>query len=60
MDEAEEPSATSDLETPDEETQADEQWLRRIPDDPGGLLRRKFKYQYQNQARRQAADGKAW
>ena len=30
-----------------EEQQADEQWLRRIPDDPGGLLRRKFQYQYQ-------------
>jgi len=30
-----------------EERQADEQWLRRIPDDPGGLLRRKFLYQYQ-------------
>ncbi len=29
-----------------------EQWLRRIPDDPGGLLRRKFRYQY-----RQRADG---
>jgi Ca-activated chloride channel family protein len=29
--------------------QAAEQWLRRIPDDPGGLLRRKFKYQYQRQ-----------
>jgi Ca-activated chloride channel family protein len=23
-----------------------EQWLRRIPDDPGGLMRRKFIYQY--------------
>ncbi len=23
-----------------------QQWLRRIPDDPGGLLRRKFQYQY--------------
>ena len=31
------------------EAQATEQWLRRIPDDPGGLLRRKFKYQYQRQ-----------
>lgn len=30
---------------------ATEQWLRRIPDDPGGLLRRKFQYQYQQQAR---------
>ena len=29
-----------------EEQQATEQWLRRIPDDPAGLLRRKFKYQY--------------
>jgi len=30
-----------------EEQQAMEQWLRRIPNDPGGLLRRKFRYQYQ-------------
>ncbi len=30
-----------------ESDQALEQWLRRIPDDPGGLLRRKFKLQYQ-------------
>ena len=26
--------------------QAATQWLRKIPDDPGGLLRRKFRYQY--------------
>ena len=26
--------------------QAEQQWLRKIPDDPGGLLRRKFLYQY--------------
>ena len=26
--------------------QAAEQWLRKIPDEPGGLLRRKFLYQY--------------
>lgn len=32
-----------------EQQQAMEQWLRRIPDDPGGLLRRKFRYQYQKQ-----------
>lgn len=32
-----------------ERSQALEQWLRRIPDDPGGLLRRKFRYQYQRQ-----------
>lgn len=30
-----------------EQQQALEQWLRRVPDDPGGLLRRKFRYQYQ-------------
>ncbi len=30
----------------DETRQANEQWLKRIPDDPAGLLRRKFKYQY--------------
>ena len=32
---------------------ATEQWLRRIPDDPGGLLRRKFQYQYNQQSRQQ-------
>jgi Ca-activated chloride channel family protein len=30
----------------DEQQQANEQWLKRIPDDPAGLLKRKFKYQY--------------
>ncbi len=29
-----------------EQDRATEQWLRRIPDDPGELLRRKFDYQY--------------
>ena len=28
-------------------TQGQEQWLRRVPDDPSGLLRRKFLQQYQ-------------
>jgi len=31
----------------EEEQQAMEQWLRRIPDDPSVLLKRKFNYQYQ-------------
>lgn len=31
----------------EEDAQAMEQWLRRIPDDPGGLLRRKFRSEYQ-------------
>ncbi|MEM8817790.1 MAG: VWA domain-containing protein, partial [Pseudomonadota bacterium] len=35
------------------EEQAMEQWLRRIPNDPGGLLRRKFRYQYQRQGKDQ-------
>jgi len=35
-----------------EEQQAAEQWLRRIPDDPGGLLKRKFLYQYQQRNRK--------
>lgn len=29
-----------------ENEQANAQWLQRIPDDPAGLLKRKFKYQY--------------
>ncbi len=37
-------SAQDQLST--EEQQANEQWLKRIPDDPAGLLKRKFKYQY--------------
>lgn len=35
------------------EEQAMEQWLRRIPNDPGGLLRRKFRYQYQRMGKDQ-------
>lgn len=44
----------------DEEQQATEQWLRRIPDDPAGLLRRKFKYQYQQQNRQSSTNEKNW
>ncbi|WP_295542399.1 VWA domain-containing protein [uncultured Thiohalocapsa sp.] len=33
-----------------ESRQAADQWLRRIPDDPAGLLRRKFLYQYRMRA----------
>ncbi len=39
-----------------EERQAAEQWLRRIPDDPGGLLRRKFLYQYRQRAEQAKTD----
>ncbi len=34
-----------------EQQRAVEQWLRRIPDDPGALLRNKFRYQYQQRQR---------
>lgn len=37
----------------DEQKQALEQWLRRVPDDPGGLLRNKFKYQYEQNRQRE-------
>jgi len=37
----------SDREGDQEERQATEQWLRRIPDDPGGLLRQKFLLEHQ-------------
>ncbi|MGR8951601.1 MAG: VWA domain-containing protein [Gammaproteobacteria bacterium] len=43
------------LQRSDETAQANEQWLKRIPDDPGGLLKRKFKYQY-GQRRQRAKD----
>lgn len=38
--------AMDDSELSDEEQQAMEQWLRQIPDDPSGLMRKKFEYQY--------------
>ncbi|MGH8560169.1 MAG: VWA domain-containing protein [Methylococcales bacterium] len=40
--------------------QANEQWLRQIPDDPAGLLRRKFEYQYKRSNPREASDGEYW
>ncbi len=43
----------AELRQQQEQQQAMEQWLRRIPDDPGGLLRRKFRYQYQRYGRDQ-------
>jgi Ca-activated chloride channel family protein len=54
----EQPEQMSDAELAElrqqqEEQQAMEQWLRRIPDDPGGLLRRKFRHQYQRSGKDQ-------
>ncbi len=44
-DKAQKPEAAVSVESA-EQQQANEQWLKRIPDDPAGLLKRKFKYQY--------------
>ncbi|HHH13146.1 MAG TPA: hypothetical protein ENJ98_02820, partial [Thiolapillus brandeum] len=43
----------------DERALARDQWLRRIPDDPGELLRRKFRYYYQRQDH-EAPDQNPW
>ena len=51
--EKEQAMPTRDYSQTSETDLATEQWLRRIPDDPGGLLRRKFQYQYQQQTQRQ-------
>ena len=44
----------------DEEQQANEQWLKRIPDDPAGLLKRKFKYQYGQRGRQSGENDEDW
>lgn len=44
----------------DESEQATRQWLRRIPDDPGGLWRRKFLLQYKREYRTQPSEAKPW
>ncbi len=43
-----------------EQLQATEQWLRRIPDDPSGLWRRKFEYQYKRQRELRGEEDKPW
>jgi Ca-activated chloride channel family protein len=43
-----------------EQQQANEQWLKRIPDDPAGLLRRKFKYQYGQRGHQSPGDADGW
>ena len=43
----------------EEDAQAMEQWLRRIPDDPGGLLRRKFRNEYLRRGERESEE-EAW
>lgn len=55
-------STTAQAPTP-EEVQIQEQQLRALPDDPGGLLRRKFHYEAQQReerGERPAAAGERW
>lgn len=44
----------------DESEQASDQWLKRIPDDPAGLLKRKFRYQYGQRGRKQPPQDQSW
>jgi Ca-activated chloride channel family protein len=46
--------------TPEQQRQqqATEQWLRQIPDDPSGLLRRKFDYEHRQRRREPTDDGR--
>jgi Ca-activated chloride channel family protein len=54
-------SADTDHAPEREAQQVVDQWLRRIPDDPGGLLRRKFLLQYQRLgAQRDPTTEEAW
>ena len=45
-----------------EAQQAMQQWLRRVPDDPSGLLREKFRYESRQRQRRgeERDNGKIW
>ena len=45
---------------PDEARLAYEQWLRRIPDDPGGLLRRKFALEYRSRGANAPISNELW
>ncbi len=42
-----------------EKKQETEQLLRRVPDDPGGLLRNKFRYYYQLERQKEAQEGES-
>ncbi len=55
----ENPQSESDA-AAEEQAQYLQQWLRRIPDDPGGLLRRKFEQQHQQQQPQQREEHQPW
>ena len=54
-----EPTKAAESAEKNETERANEQLLKRIPDEPTGLLKRKFKYQY-NQRRQQSPSGPTW
>jgi Ca-activated chloride channel family protein len=56
----EDQQAPVQAEPSDEQKQANEQWLKRIPDDPAGLLKRKFKYQYGQRGRQESGNAEGW
>ncbi len=47
-----------DIDREREQQAFEKQWLKSVPDDPSGLWRRKFKYQYKKQ--RQQAEAQPW
>jgi len=55
-----EASEAQSIHPSDEKVQANEQWLNRIPDDPAGLLKRKFKYQYGQRQQRSGNKAQNW
>lgn len=56
-----EAGAPSTSEEDEEAKQSLQHWLKRIPDDPGGLLRRKFKYESEQKGRaRRQSEEPAW
>ncbi len=52
------PLTAAEQQEKNERDRANEQLLKRIPDEPTGLLKRKFKYQYSQQGSNPAADSK--
>jgi len=50
-------AAAQDTQKTEEQQQALNQWLRKIPDDPSGLLRRKFEYEFRKR-RKEYRQGK--
>ena len=52
--------AADDVNEDSETDRMADQWLKRIPDDPGGLLRRKFRYQSVQREHSQKDEDQAW